>query len=73
MNTINVLFVNQEGVPDWIESFSDATQAEEYFINSIANSDSGYSEEEREEILDDGHYDWDAVGTFYLIHSRNEV
>lgn len=73
MNTINVLFVNQKGIPDWIESFSDAEQAEEYFINSIANSDSGYSEEEREAILDEGYYDWDAVGTFYLIHSRGEA
>ena len=31
METVNVLFVSNEGIPDWIESFTSAENAQEYF------------------------------------------
>lgn len=70
--TSNVLFVNQYGVPDWIESFNTAEAAEEYFLSSIS-SEADLSEEEEETVLDDGHYVMSSVGVFYLIHSRGEA
>lgn len=72
LSTVNVMFINLEGVPDWVESFESANTAQDFFIKSIQDSDPAFDPEDQESVLDNGYYELE-MGTFCIIHSRNEV